>query len=304
MQKIFGGFPPRYREILRYTLTAALVRLAAWVPFLLAYLQPFSPWLRVIALGTPVLWAYAVCPMRVRYGEALAAVAAGQPAELPLRGLLARDRAWAGVCKARIRMLRGWALPLCALVVFLLPLLWILDAFTLVKVLINVFGGIATAFAAVVMLVPRLITGSALVQPAGIAGAVIVLALFGLAALALFGWGMFRTSGYRFGFTGKPVKGSLKPLRNQNLRLWLPTLALLLVLVLLANQEMGLLFSNLISAAPLFTVKLQWYQLVVLVLTIVSYGMLLPVRKLNTAVWARQEQARAGDGQRRMKNVE
>jgi len=290
MRKLWSGYPPRYQEVLRYTWKAVLVRLLAWAPFCLAYVQPFSPWLRLLALFTPVLWVRLVCPMRARYAEALTAVVKEQPASLPLKGLLAKDRPWAALCKARVRRMRWWALPLCVLLCFTLVLLWTVDAFSAVKVLLHVFGGIAGAL----LLIPRLITGQAAGQPVGIAGAVITLVLAGAGSAILFGWGAFRTSGYRFGFTGEPKKGALKPLRKQNLRLWLPTLGLLVVLLAVSFQELGLLVANCISISPVFSVKLQWYQILLLVLTAATYILQLPLRRLNTAKWAAETKEEAG----------
>ena len=285
MQKVLSGLPPRYQEILRYTLKAVLVRLLAWVPFCLAYYQPFSLWLRLLALFTPVLWVYAVCPMRVRYAGALTAIAQEQPVSLPFRGLFSKNRPWADVCRGRIRQMRWWSLPLCVLAGFLLLLLWTVDAFSAVKVLINVFGSIAAVITMVLLFIPRLIAGHAVLQPVGILGSVVTLVLVGSCSLILFGWGAFRTSGYRFGYTGKAKKGELKPLLQKNLRLWLPTLVLLIPLLAVSYQELGLLLANLISAAPVFTVKLQWYQIVLLTLTAISYFLQLPLRRLNTANW-------------------
>jgi len=260
------------------TLKAALVRLAALAPFCFAYFQPFSPWLRLTALLTPALWVLLVCPARVRYGRQAAVLAGNASPD---------ERPWQDACKGRIRLMRWWALPLCVLLVFLLLLLWLTDAFSALYVIVSVFGGIATAMGVMANAVTRLLSGEALVQPAGVPGGIAMLIVILLICLALFGWGAFQTSLYRFGYTaGAPGADRMKPLRKQNLRLWLPTLGLALLLAVFSYQELGLVLANLLSVAPVFPVKLQWYQTALMALTAISYLVLLPARRLNTAAWA------------------
>lgn len=290
MQKLFDGpVPQNYKALLRITGKAALVRVAALVPFVIAYSQPFSPWLRLIALLTPVLWALWVCPARLRYAAAMADAAQGKVAVLSLRSLSQKDRPWIAACKTRARLLWRRALPLCALGLLMVVLLWFVNAFTALKVLMNVFGGLATVVGTMAAFIPRLLMGEAAVQPAGVAGGIAALAVVGVLSLALFGWSVFQTSPGRFGYTGGiPKAGALAPLLKKNLRLWLPTLALLLISLIFTYREIGLLFANLMSAAPVFAVKLRWHQITLLVLTAASYFALLPARKRNTALWAIQ----------------
>lgn len=292
MRSFFGGYPPRYGELLRLTLIAALIRLAPLVPFALAYLfLPPGSWFRLVLLLFPALWAYFVFPARVRYGNLMAAFANDPSAPLRARDLLSREPAWAGVCRGRIRQMRWRALPLCAALLFLMFLFVLANPFTAVKALLDIFGGIATVLGAMAAFLPRLMMGEPVAREAGILGGLAVLAVVLGECLFLFGRGSFRTSGYRFGYTGPmPKKAAMEPLFKRNLRLWLPTLALLLILFVFYGQELGLMLANALGAAPLFSVKWQIPELVLALLAAASYLLLLPVRKWNTAVWAHSAQ--------------
>lgn len=285
MRKIFGGFPPHYTTMLRITAKAAVMRLLPLVPFLLAYFQPISPWLRLLVLLCPVLWVLLICPLRQRYGKAIAGIVKNGDSPLSLRGLI-KDRSWVPACKGRWHLLRWWALPTVVLGVSLLLLLWVVNALSAVRVLLGVFGGFTAAMSTMATFIPRLLMGEALVQPAGFAASMAMMLVLLLISLVLFGFGMFQTSQYRFGRTKMPKAGTLKPLRRQNLRVWLPTLGFLLLTLVFASRELGLLLSNVLSISRAFTVKLRWYQIVLLVLTAGSYFAGLPIRKYNTAVWA------------------
>ena len=291
MRKWIGDIPPRYGEMLRLTLAAALLRLVPLIPVAAAYyLLPVGSWLRLLLLSCPVLWIFVVCPARVRYGDALAALAADDTAPLGAGQMLKWREGWRGVCLGRITLIRRWALPLAILLVLLVLLFWIGGTYTAVGILLHSFGGVATVIGAVGMFLPRLAIGESIVQPAGLLGGMGVLLAVLALCLTLFGLGAFRSAGYRFGYTaGMPHVRDRKLLLKQNLRLWLPTLALLCILLLFAYQELGLLFANLLGAALLFSVTLQIHQIVLLVLTTVLYLLLLPIRKWNTAVWAHKD---------------
>lgn len=287
MRRMSGGLPPRYGSLLRLSLAAALVRLAALAPFFLTYFLPVGSWFRLILLGCPALWIAWVCPARVRYAGLLFAFVKDESSPLRARDLLARDASWRAVCRGRIRLMRPWMLPMCALLLFMLPLFLFLHAFSAVNILLGVFGGVATVIGAMANFISRLLMGESPVQQAGILGGISVLAAVLAVCLGLFGLGVFRSSAYRFGFTAMlPKFAAMKPLFKQNLLLWVPTLALACVLALFSYGELGLLLSNLIGAAPGFSVKLQIHQTALLALTAVSYLLLLPLRKLNTAKWA------------------
>ena len=290
MRRLFGGYPPRYGELLRLTLFAALIRLVPLVPFVLAYLfLPPGSWFRLLLLLCPALWVYLVWPARVRYGEIVAAFAADPAAPLRARDLLVRDPAWADVCRGRAKLMRRQALPLCVQLLFLLLLFILANPFTAVKVLLDIFGGIATVLGAMAAFLPRLMMGEPMAAEAGLLGGMVVLAAVLALCLFQFGRGAFRSSACRFGYTaGMPEKGALEPLFKRNLRLWLPTLTLLLALCILYGQELGLMLANALGAAPLFAVKWQIPELILALLAAVSYLLALPVRKLNTAMWARE----------------
>jgi hypothetical protein len=111
----------------------------------------------------------------------------------------------------------------------------------------------------------------------------VLFAAFG-ACLMLFGLGAFRTSGYRFGGSAESAAGkAMRPLLRENLTLWLPTLLLLLALLVFYYREVGLLLSNALGAAPLFSARPGIVQLVLMALCAISYFVYLPVRKYNTA---------------------
>ena len=260
MRRNLGGLPPRYGALLRLTLAAAAFRLAPLVPVLLVYfLIPAHSWLRLLLVAYPVLWVLIVCPARVRYGQRVAALAEDPAAPLSARALLTDGSVWCGVCRGRIQLMRRWALPLVVLLAILIALFVFFNAFTVLGMLLIVFR-----------------------TP-------VILAIVLMACVALFGWSVFQTSAYRFGYTRRPKAGALKPLLKQNLLWWLPTLALLFALLAVGYRELGLLGSNLLGAAPLFSVKLRPFQLILLLLTVVSYLLLLPVRKYNAAVWAQAQ---------------
>lgn len=288
MRRVFGGYPPRYGELLRLTLAAALIRLAPAVPFVLAYVfLPPGSWLRLMLLLCPALWVYFVCPARVRYGAIMAAFAKNEAAPLRARDLFVREPAWRAVCRGRLRLMRRWVLPFCAMLLFLLLLFWLANPFAALNVLLGVFGGIATVLGATAAFLPRLLMGEPMAPQAGILGGMAVLMAVLAACLFLFGRGAFRSSAYRFGYTaGMPENSGMMPLFKRNLLLWLPTLILLLALLALSPQELGLMFANVLGAAPLFTVKLHIPQIILASLTAVSYLLLLPIRKLNTVMWA------------------
>ena len=288
MRKYFGGLPPRYPALLRLTLSAALFRLAPLAPAALAYfLLPVGSWFRLLLLLCPALWVWAVCPARARYGQTLAAFAKDPSAPLSARALTEKNTAWQGVCRGRARRMRRHALPLLVLLAALLLLFIYFGAFSALRILLGAFGPVAAALGTAAMLLPRLLTGEAVVQQASPLGAMGVLAAALGVCLFLFSRGAFRTSAYRFGFTaGLPEAKEMRPLFRQNLRLWLPTLVLFGASLIVSYRELGLLFANVLGAAPLFTVKLRIPQIVLLSLTAASYLVLLPVRKYNTAVWA------------------
>ena len=306
MRKVFGGYPPRYAALLRLALAAALLRLIPFVPFVLAYaFLPPGSWLRLILLLCPVLWLYFVLPARARYGAVVAAYVKDQSAPPRTRDLLQRDPAWRAVCRGRVKMMRLWALPLFAMLLFLLLLFLFVNVFAAVKALLDVFGGIATVLSAMAAFLPRLFMGEPMAQQAGALGAVAVLAIVLAVCLGLFGWGAFRSSAYRFGYTaGMPKKSGLTPLLKSNLLLWLPTLILLSAFGILSSQELGLMFSNFLGAAPLFTVKLQIPQIILASLAAVSYIILLPIRKLNTAIWAQNQLESEDSNELGMRNEE
>ena len=291
MRKVFGGYPPRYAALLRLTLAAALLRLIPFVPFVLAYaFLPPGSWLRLILILCPVLWVYFVLPARVRYGAVMAAFVQNQAAPLRTRDLLQRDPAWRAVCRGRIKLMRWRALPLCAMLLFLLLVFALANAFAAVKVLLDVFGGIATVLSTTAAFLPRLFMGEPMAQQAGALGAVAVLVIVLAVCLGLFGWGAFRSSAYRFGYTADmPKKSGLTPLFKRNLLLWLPTLILLSAFGILSSQELGLMLANFLGAAPLFAVKLQIPQIILASLAAISYFILLPIRKLNTAAWTQNQ---------------
>jgi len=287
MRRFFGGLPPRYPELLRLTLFVALLRLVPLLPGVLAYfLLPVGSWLRLILLLCPVLWVWIVCPARVRYGGIMAAFAKDASAPLSRRIRPAGFAPWKGVCVDRAKKMRRYALPLLVLLAVLLLLFFCFHVFSALRILLGVFGAVATALGVVAAVLPRLLMGEAVVQQAGPLGGMGVLAFTLGVCLFLFGRGAFRTSAYRFGFTGLPKPDEMKPLRRQNLRLWLPTLVLFAVSLIVSYRELGLLFANFLGAAPLFAVKLHVPQILLLSLTAISYLLLVPIRKYNTAAWA------------------
>ena len=288
MRRIHGGLPPRYGSLLRLTLAAALVRLAAFAPYVLVYFLPTGPWFRLLLLACPALWFLWVCPARVRYARLLSAFAADEAAPLRSRELFLRDVSWREAYRGRVKRMRAWALPLVVLLLPLLSLFLFFNPFSAVNILFAVFGGVATVLGTMANFVSRLLLGESPVQQAGVLGGVTVLAAAFLFCLGLFGVGAFRSSAYRFGYTAAmPGLAAMKPLLWQNLRLWFPTLALLGLLLAFSSAELGLLFSNILGAAPVFSVKLQLHEIALLLLITLSYLLFLPVRKYNTAKWTR-----------------
>ena len=288
MPKLTGGLPPRYTELLRLTLAAALLRLVPLAPAVLAYfLLPRASWLRLLLLLCPVLWVFVVGPARVRYGKILAAFTADASAPLRARALLQKETEWRIMCRGRVRRMGRQALPFYVLFAFLIVLYLLFDAFSILHVLLTVFGGIATALATMATFLPRLLLGKPMVLDAGAIGGIAALTVALAVCLLLFGLVVFRTSPYRFGVPDKQKIRVMMPLLKRNLRLWLPTLALAVVLLLFAYPQLSLLLANFLGAAPLFAVKLRLHQSILLALTVVSYFLLLPARRYNTAVWTK-----------------
>ena len=213
----------------------------------------------------------------------MAAYVANSGAPLFAKLLVHKEGAWRESCRGHLRLLRWQVLPLFTLLLFLLVLLWFLDVFAALKILLNVFAFIGSALATIAAFLPRLLMGEPAVAQTGILGGVITLFAALLLSAALFGRAAFRASLHRFGAEGKPKAGSMKPLFKTNMRIWLPTLCLSLLTLVFSYGELALLFANVLSAAPVFCVKLQIHQYSLLALTAISYFYLLPLRRYHTA---------------------
>ncbi|MFH1513346.1 MAG: hypothetical protein ABIG45_08360 [Bacillota bacterium] len=286
MRKIFGGLPPRYGDLFKLALAMALFWLVSLIPFFLAFFLPLGPWFKIIAVFSPVLWVKVVCPARIRYGELMAAFARDGSAPLNPRNLLIQKQSWRGVCRGRVELVRWPALPFCTLAILLLLMLIFLNPFSALRIILEVFTWIATALGTIAAFLPRLMAGEPPVAQASVLAGVITLAAMLFISFCLFLWGLFRTSAYRFGYPGMPRGSDMRKLLKNNLFLWMPTLALLLSLFLLSYGEIGLIIANVLSVGPVFSVKPQLLQLALAALAAVSYMVFLPLRKLNTAIWA------------------
>ncbi len=291
MRNGLRAFPPRYAQLLRFTLAAALLRLAPLIPAVLAYFfVPVRSWLRLGLALVPALWVLIVCPARVRYGQALAAFVKNPSTPLRARALL-QGGGWIPYFRARWKHMRANALPLVVLTAVCAVLL-LVNSFFGLSVVLSACSAVATGLGTVAAFLPRLMAGEAVWQPAGLLGGVAVLfVVFGV-CLALFGVGSFRTSALRFGQpAGAATGGAMKPLLRENLTLWLPTLLLLAALLAFYYRETGLLLANFLGAAPLFSARPGVLQLALMAVCAVSYFIYLPVRKYNTARFA------AGNGE-------
>ena len=287
MRKIFGGFPPRYFGLLRLSLAACALRLVPWVPFFLAYFLPLGMWSKLLILFMPLLWYVVVGPVRIRYGEIVAAFAKDTAAPLKAGDLFVRERPWQHTTRERLQLMHGRALPLIVLSALVLLPLWMMgNVFAALKLVIGVPSWIASAAATAVAFIPRLIMGKALWVDAGVLGGAVTLGVLFAASLFICLWGIFQTVAYRFGYKRLPIRGALKPLRSQNLILWAPTLILLAALIVFAHQELLLLLANVLSVEAVFTVKLQPLHIVLAGLAAASYILLVPLRKYHTARWA------------------
>jgi len=284
---MLGGFPPRYIKLLWLTLAAALPRLVPWIPFGLAYCLPLGLFSKLLVIFMPVLWYAVVGPMRVRYGAALTALARDPAASLSLRQLYQNGKPWHHTFRGRVDLMRGRSLPMAVIIAFILAPLWMMDnVFAAIETLLTIPAWIASAIATVVAFLPRIIAGKPAWVDAGVLGGMIVLAVLLLASCVLFLWAVFQTSAHRFGYTRLPRKGTLKPLLGQNTLLWLPTIVLGAALLTFAYQELLLVFANFISIEAVFVVKFEPLQLALLGATGLSYILLLPLRRYNTARWA------------------
>ncbi len=287
MQANSGSASLRYFALLRLTLAAALLRLVPWIPFFLVYFLPLGTWSKLLIVFSPVLWYTVVGPVRVSYGAALAAYAHDPAAPLTLHRLYSRRQTWHQSFLGRLQLMRFTPLPLVLLSAFILLSLWATpNMFAALKALLNVPGWIASAIATVFAAVPLLLLGKPVWVDAGVLGGVILLAVLFLASLVWFLWGAFQTGGYRFGYEHLPQKGALRPLLQKNLLLWLPTFILLIALAAVSYQELVLLAANLLSMEPAFGFKLGWLPSALLLATVISYLLLLPLRRYHTARWA------------------
>ena len=225
----------------------------------------------------PILWVVVVGPTRIRYAEMMVAFTRDARAPIRVRELFSMNRAWWPVVRGRIQLMYRWILPLLVLLaVFLLPMLWFMNPFSAIRILVDASSFVATAAATAVAALPRLLMGESPVVQGGIAGGAIALTVAAAAALLLFVWGMFQTGAYRFGYTRMPKLRDARPLLRKNLALWLPTLILFCVFAAFAFSELMLLIANVISAEAVFTVKLRPPQIVLLSLTAVSYLLACP----------------------------
>ena len=240
--------------------------------------------------AVPGAVVFVVCPARVRYGKIVAEFAADSAAPLRARELLRKEPAWRAVCRGRLQAMGKQALPFFILFAFFIVLYLFFDAFSILHILLAVFGGIATVLGTMATFLPRLLLGKSMVLDAGAIGGIAALAAAFAVSLLLFGLAVFRTSPYRFGAAGKQKVRAMLPLMQQNLRLWLPTLVLSVVLLIVAYPELSLLLANVLGAAPLFAVKLRLHQIILLALTAISYLLLLPVRRYNTAAWSKKNE--------------
>lgn len=286
MRTTFGGLPRRYPKLLLLSLAAAVLRFVPCIPFCLAYFLPLGVWSKLLVVFSPALWFMVVGPARIRYGEIMAAYTKDEGVPLKVRALFSNDRAWWNTFRGRVQLTYRWALPLAVLLVMIIPLFCFANAFSALKTILNVFIWIASAIATSAAFLPRLMMGEPAVVDAGITGGALALAAALLISICLFVWGVFQTGAYRFGYTRTPKAGDMKPLLIRNLLLWLPTLALFLVFAAFSYKELVLTLSNVLSAAPVFSVKPQLPQIVLAALTAISYCLLLPIRKRNTALWA------------------
>ncbi len=286
MRKIFGGLPPRYGDLLRFALVMALFWLVSLIPFFLAFFLPLGPWFKIIAVFSPVLWVTVVFPARIRYGELMAAFARDGSSPLNPRDLLIQKQNWRGVIYGRVELVRWLALPFCTLTIILLLMLIFLNPFSVLRIILEGSTWIATALGTMAAFLPRLMMGEPPVAQASVLAGVITLSAMMFISLCLLIWGMFRTSAYRFGYPGMPRVSDMRMLLHNNLYLWMPTLALLFSLFLLSYGEIGLIVANVLSVNPVFSVKLQIPELILAALAVISYVLFLPLRKLNTAVWA------------------
>ncbi len=287
MSTTSGSAPLRYFALLRLTLVSLIPRLVLWIPFCLAYFLPLGTWSKVLVVFSPLLWYTVVGPVRIRYGATIAAYARDASAPLTLQSLCNREKPWHQSFLGRAQLLGVKVLPLIVLSAFILIPLWAMDnVFAALQALLGAPSWIASAIATVFAAIPRLIMGKPVWVDAGVLGGGLVLAVLFVACLALYLWGVFQTGAHRFGFERLPKKGAQRTLRRKNLLLWLPTLVLCVALCVVSYQELILLAANLLSVEAVFSVKFHTATLVLSGLMIVSYILILPLRRYNTALWA------------------
>jgi len=286
MRRRPDGIPPRYSELLGLSLAAAVLRMAPLIPFFLAYFLPLGAWSKLLILFCPLLYFTVVGPVRIRYGELMAAFSKDQNAALKPLMLLSKEQAWRRVFLGRLQLVRGKAIPFAAVLLLLLLPLWLAgNVFSAIKFILNVFIWLASAVSASAAFIPRLLMGEPAWVDAGVAGGGLALAAVLALSCCLLLWGVFQTSAYRFGYTRLPKSGALKTLRRKNLLLWTPTLLFCAAFCVLSYAQIILLLSNILSVANIYAVKLRPPQIVLLALTVISYLALLPLRKWNTARW-------------------